>query len=535
MTKQQMDEIETKLTAGLTPNQKAAVETLDRDLELVACAGAGKTKTITHRIINLIAHGVKPENIVAITFTRKAAAEMLGRIYKIGQEVLGNTTGFAGMYIGTIDAFCLKLLQDYKEEYAKYTVLDEVQTRVFLERYERNDQTGFRDSVIDRAFNLNNSYDYESRGYYSDEKFSKKLDIYAGLMSMLNSNWYDKHYRNKWSDDLKEMLGKYNKCLSDHKYFDFSSLIRLMIEDLDPDSDQNRGQMSDFGRMVFEKVKYLTIDEYQDTNPSQEYLTRLFKRYGSANICVVGDADQTIYQFRGSDESNILTFHEKYNARLIHLNEDFRSTEAVIDIASKVIGVAHRNDPSYVSMVRGRIEGAALGYERGDTVWSEFDSFEAEADFIVDRIKELKENGIPYMEMAILFRSRRETDYGRTLVDFQKTMAEKLQAEGIPYIVEGLNNLFLTKEYAAACEIFRYLYEKMARGIPVSKGVWRYGYLSGDDVAEKETEARQCLKEAWLAIDHPIEESGLERSIEQLAAINWEDRKFGHECNMQQI
>ena len=158
MTKQQMDEIETKLTAGLTPNQKAAVETLDRNLELVACAGAGKTKTITHRIINLIAHGVKPENIVAITFTRKAAAEMLGRIYKIGEEILGNTTGFAGMYIGTIDAFCLKLLQDYKEEYANFSVLDEVQTKVFLERYEGKDETGFCESVINKAYNMNHFY-----------------------------------------------------------------------------------------------------------------------------------------------------------------------------------------------------------------------------------------------------------------------------------------------------------------------------------------------------------------------------------------
>ncbi|MCR5338643.1 MAG: ATP-dependent helicase [Lachnospiraceae bacterium] len=535
MTEQLIEQITEKLTNGLTDNQKAAVKTLDQDLELVACAGAGKTKTITHRIINLIAHGVKPENIVAITFTRKAAAEMLGRIYKIGQEVLGNTTGFAGMYIGTIDAFCLKLLQDHKEEYAKYSVLDEVQTRVFLERYERKDQSGFRGSVVDRAFNLNNSYDFESRNHYPDEKFSKKLDIYAGLMAMLNSNWYDRTYRDRWSDDLKEMLRKYNKCLSDHKYFDFSSLIRLMIEELDPDSDQNGGRMSDFGRAVFEKVKYLTIDEYQDTNPCQEHLTWLFKHYGNANICVVGDADQTIYQFRGSDESNILTFHEKYNARLIHLNEDFRSTEAVIDIASKVIGVAHRNDAAYVGMERGQIEGAALAYEPGDTVWSEFETFDQEADFIVNRIKALKEIGIPYMEMAILFRSRRETDYGKTLVDFQKTMAERLQEAGIPYIVEGLNNLFLTKEYDAACEIFRYLFEKMARGIPVSKDVWRYGYLSGDDAAEKETQARRSLKEAWLAIDHPIEESGLDRAIDQLAAIDWENRKYGHECNMQQI
>ena len=91
-------------------------------------------------------------------------------------------------------------------------------------------------------------------------------------------------------------------------------MIRKMIEGLDPESDTNGGQISEFGKKVYERVKYLIIDEYQDTNPSQEYLTGLFKKYGNANLCVVGDADQTIYQFRGSDESNILGFKEKYNA-----------------------------------------------------------------------------------------------------------------------------------------------------------------------------------------------------------------------------
>ena len=128
-------EVKDKLLDGLTEPQQQAVQEITHDLEIVACAGAGKTKTVTHRIIYMIANGVKPENIVAITFTRKAAAEMRGRIYDVGGKILGNTKGFADMYIGTIDAFCLKMLQEYDPEYAKFSVLDEVQTKIFLERY----------------------------------------------------------------------------------------------------------------------------------------------------------------------------------------------------------------------------------------------------------------------------------------------------------------------------------------------------------------------------------------------------------------
>ena len=165
---------------GLTDGQKKAVETINRNLEIIACAGAGKTKTITLRIINLIANGVDPENIVAITFTRKAAEEMRSRIYQAGEKYIGNTIGFAGMFIGTIDAFCLKMLQDNEPEFAKFSVLDEVQVKIFLGKYSRGqDQTGLRGSVIDSARNLFNA---DQRG--------RKLDLYISLMSVLNSCYH---------------------------------------------------------------------------------------------------------------------------------------------------------------------------------------------------------------------------------------------------------------------------------------------------------------------------------------------------------
>lgn len=531
-----------KMLEGLTDSQQEAVKTLDKNLEIIACAGAGKTKTITLRIINLIASGVKPENIVAITFTRKAAAEMKARIYKAGEDYLGNTVGFAGMYIGTIDSFCLKMLQENIPQYAKFSILDEVQTKVFMERYFRrndSDPTGLYNSAIDLAYNLNKSYRHP-------EQYAKKINHYTAFMSMLNNCYFDKNSRRNWSADILRRLNKYNECLKSKKYFDFSSLIREMIEYLDPDSDMNGGTMPEFARKIFDKVKYLIIDEYQDTNPSQEYLVELFHKYGHANLCAVGDDDQTIYQFRGSDDSNILGFEEKYNAKKISLDLDFRSTEAVIDIALKSITKNHIGDNAYSGFTRGIIDGSSLEYEKGDTVYSSFYDFQEESAFITERIRELNASGIPYSEIAVLFRKRKKTYFGNTVIDFQDVLARKLSAEGIPCITEGLNNLSTTPEYKASLETFRYI-DKQFRNLRAENVT-----ALGEDVTTAERQDvvfgnpglaglnnEEKLIYFWKKIDEERGEEnltqGIEEAVEMLHTIDYSTFNYGHEFNMQQI
>lgn len=532
------------LLENLTEDQRECVKCIDKNLEIVACAGAGKTKTITHRILNLIDHGVDPENIVAITFTRKAAAELKGRIYKLGQEKLGSTTGFSNMYIGTIDSFCLKMLQEYKDEYAKFSVLDEIQVKVFLERFAKKEETGFSGSKIDKASNLNDKYGKTKR-------LDKKISLYASLMSILNNCWHDKTYRNRWDDETRQNLKKYNECLRKNYYFDFSGLIREMIENLDPDSDTNNATMPDFAKEVFKRVKYLIIDEYQDTNPAQEYLTELFYKHGKANICVVGDADQTIYQFRGSDDSNILGFKDKFNAEKTELNWNFRSTPAVIDIAATSIANSHIGEADYKRMVRAEGIVTDLEYEEGDTVYGEFTDFDKEAEFIVERVKKLEQLGIPHKEMAVLLRKRARYNYSEVAVDFQVKLASKFKDAGIPYVIESMNNLYSTDEYKASLGIFRYLFEKIARSICINSKKsdktekapdpkFVNGYMNDPNLTEEAKKAKEQvqidkLKNLWLAVGDFIPEDCIDKAIKQLASIDWKTRKYGYDCNMQQI
>lgn len=280
---------------GLSERQREAVETIDDDLEIIACAGAGKTGVVTRRIVNILKlnPGVLPENIVAFTFTKKAAEELKGRINAYGKSVLGHTKGFAHMYVGTIHGFCIRMLQDYIPEFQKFTVLDEIQTKLFVERYY--EECGMQDLELKKYV---------------------ETSLFISVMSVLNENWFE---QDKWDEKTRIAFEKYRNKMYEEKKFDYSLILREMINQLETNCE--------FAEAIKNKVKYLTVDEYQDTNPIQEKLIEILKGF-DANICVVGDDDQTIYQFRGSDPQNILTFKERYNIKkYIVLDKDYRSTE----------------------------------------------------------------------------------------------------------------------------------------------------------------------------------------------------------------
>lgn len=448
------------LLDGLSAMQKKAVEIIDDDLEIIACAGAGKTGVVTRRIVNILKSkpDVLPENIVAFTFTRKAAEELKSRIYEIGKRELGNTKGFAHMYIGTIHGFCIKMLQEYIPEFQKYDVLDEIHTKLFVERYY--DECGMCDL---------------------DLKKYVETDLFISVMNILNENWFE---QDNWNDITKTAFKKYQDKLYAEKKFDYALILREMINQL----ENNR----EFADIIKSKVKYLTVDEYQDINPIQERLIQKVKRFG-ANLCVVGDDDQTIYQFRGSDSRNILTFRDRYEIdNYIVLGENYRSTDGIVDVARRVILNNNNRLPKTME------SSCQTPYDIGDIAYEEREDTELEYEFIASRIDKLHEIGIPYSEMAILLRKKKVSTQ----------IAEKLEEHEIPYVVEGMNELFSTKECQAA------------------KGI--YDYLNGELTATE-------LYQKWLQVDYSFDKKELADCLQVLAVIDIKELKLYSDLNLQQI
>lgn len=448
------------LTKSLSPQQIEAVNAIDEDVEIIACAGAGKTGVVTRRIVNILKNksDILPENIVAFTFTKKAAEELKGRIYSMGEAVLGNTQGFANMYIGTIHGFCLNMLQEFLTEFQSFSVLDEIHIKLFVERYY--EEVGMEDIGLQKYL---------------------ETDLFISIMSVLNENWYD---YSKWSSDVQTAFNKYHEKLYGERFFDYSLILQEMVKQLESNLI--------FREIVANKVKYLTVDEYQDTNPVQERLISLLKELG-ANLCVVGDDDQTIYQFRGSDSNNILTFMQRYNIqKYIFLDTDYRSTEGIVNVAQKVILNNSRRLPKKMQ------SGCKTVYDEGDIVFKETSLPEDEYEFIASNIEKLHDIGIPFSEIAILLRKRK----------IGSDIAEVLEKHNIPFIIEGMNELMYTAECKAAKGIFDYL----------------NGEITSTD-----------LFKFWLDVDYPFDKKYLADALQVLMTMDISKMKYYPDLNLQRI
>ena len=445
---------------NLSEKQIEAVNAIDDDVEIIACAGAGKTGVVTRRIVNILKckPNVSPKNIVAFTFTKKAAEELKSRVYSMGKNVLGDTKGFAEMYIGTIHGFCLSMLQEYITEFQTFTVLDDIHTKLFVERYY--EETGIKDMNLHKYI---------------------ETDLFIKIMSLLNENWNDSA---KWSNKVRTAFNKYKQKMYEERHFDYSLILREMVNQLESNHT--------FRKIISQKVKYLTVDEYQDTNPVQEKLVSLLKDLG-ANLCVVGDDDQTIYQFRGSDSTNILTFMQRYNIKkYILLDTDYRSTSGIVNVARNVIVNNSRRLPKEMQ------SGCSTVYDEGDIAFRECNTAEDEYEFIAKNIEKLHAIGVPYSEMVILLRKR------KVGID----IADILDKHKIPYVIEGMNELMYTQE----C--------KAARGV--------FDYLNGEcDLKE--------LFDKWLAVDYPFDKKELASAFNDLMCLDVSKLKYYSELNLQRI
>ena len=442
-----------------TTAQEAAIGCVDSHLQIIACAGSGKTEVISQRVAELLRQpGVEPRNIVAFTFTEKAAAELKDRILARVAGGGGSAVGLAEMFVGTMHAFALDLLQTHVPDTFKFGVLTDITARLLIDRNSRKSGLTECPTTAEKVPVL--------RRYLHS-------GLYQQVTSVLREGDVD------WEsvpEGVQAAYLSYLQLLGEHAYLDYTQMILWVVELLEADDsdDPAAAQIDDHVRST---LRYLVVDEYQDVNPLQERLIRGLAKHG-ANVCVVGDDDQTIYQWRGSEVGNILTFAGRYpGVRQVTLAENFRSSTGIVDLGRSI---AERL-PAASRLPKDMSAAGHQQWHRGDTLALTFDSPEEEATWICDRIQRLigtgfrdapdtAPRGLSWSDFAVLFRS--------VAKDAGPLVAE-LRNRGIPYVVKGLNRLFESPEIQAVVGIFDYMVDRIdADGL---RQLWSDAALSSGD------------------------------------------------------
>ncbi|MBR0380864.1 MAG: UvrD-helicase domain-containing protein [Eubacterium sp.] len=374
----------------LNPEQKEAVFCTEGPLLMLAGAGSGKTRSLTHRIAYMIEEkGVAPWNILAITFTNKAAQEMRERV----DDLLGYAAG--DVWIATFHATCSRILRRYIDLLGydrNFTI------------YDTSDQQTLMREVI-KEMNL-------------DKKQFPEKGILAVISSAKNECLSPEDYREKLADDYRtlkiaDIYERYQKRLFDNNALDFDDLLVKCVELF----RKYPAVLQDYQ----ERFRYIMIDEYQDTNTVQFLLVSLLaEKY--RNLCVVGDDDQSIYKFRGANIYNILNFEKVFpEARVIRLEQNYRSTKNILQAANEVI--AHNSERKEKRLWTENDTGELVHFK-------EYDNEYEEAEGVVSAIRFLHMRGTPYKDMAILYRTNAQS----------RVFEERLKHKNIPYtIVRGIS------------------------------------------------------------------------------------------------
>lgn len=377
----------------LNNSQLEAVKVLDGPLLILAGAGSGKTRVLTTRVSYLIDQGVDPNSILAITFTNKAAKEMKERVLKI----LGPMA--YQIQISTFHSFGLTIVKENCEllGYKKnFTILDSDDSLTVIKK-------------ILKDFDLDPKI-YNPKGI--------KSQISGAKNELLNPEEYSNYASSEYEKIVLKIYKAYQTKLAINNSLDFDDLLMLPIVLF--------RQNPDVLKKYQEKYKYILIDEYQDTNEAQYTLTKMISaKY--KNICVVGDPDQSIYAFRGSNYRNILNFENDYkNAKTIMLEKNYRSTKNILTVANDVIkNNTARKDKS---LWTDNEDGEKVYYHRSE---NEKD----EAFYVMTQIKDLMKRS-PLKEIAILYRTNAQS----------RNMEEALLRENIPYKVVGSFYFYKRKE-----------------------------------------------------------------------------------------
>lgn len=380
----------------LNENQRKAAEKIEGPVLILAGAGSGKTRTVTYRIAHMIKEkNISPLNILALTFTNKAAREMKER----AEELIGEENSY-NLVVSTFHSFAVRILKTYSERIGygrNFNIYDVDDQKSIITKIKK--EMNIKDDIAPGRI-ANRISKLKEDGVGLDE-VSRQLD----LKIPANQLFYD-------------IYKKYDEVLKANNAMDFSDLLlnarRLLDDKYVLDIIQNRYQ-------------YIVVDEYQDTNNIQyEIINLIAAKY--RNICVVGDEDQSIYAFRGANIENILNFEKDYpDAYTIKLERNYRSTKRILDTANELI----RNNKSSKGkkLWTDGSEGEKIKIFNAKTPYDE-------AEFIVKEIKAKSKSGVDYKDMTILYRTNAQS----------RVLEEKLLEGNVPYKIYGGMQFFQRKE-----------------------------------------------------------------------------------------
>jgi len=381
-----------------SPEQQEAIDYRDGHLQIVACAGAGKTEVVSRRIVRLLREGCHPESIIAFTFTEKAAGELKARIVRhVKQEMARTSTSMlASMFVGTTHSYCLSILRDHVSQLAAYDVIDPHRLTGLISReWDR--------LCLDRL---------------SVEGRWATVQTFLDTVAVVDNELLDpKGFQNT---PFHECYLRFLALLQDYRLLTFGQLISRAVREL---------RVGSLRETIRAQVRYVVVDEYQDINPAQEELILLLAE-APATICVVGDDDQSIYQWRGAQVENIMTFVDRYpGSYQASIPKNRRSKPQIIKTANRIS-----------KKIEPRIAKSMLEHRPGkqdEVVAWIAESPEEEAHIVAQTIARIVEQGYHWKDISVLLRSVRTSS---------RPFIEAFELRGIPYRCAGRTGLFLQPE-----------------------------------------------------------------------------------------
>jgi DNA helicase-2/ATP-dependent DNA helicase PcrA len=426
-------------------------------MQIIASAGSGKTEVVSQRVAHLLASGEPADSIVAFTFTERAAEELRDRIAARVEEQVGRDAldRLGGLFVGTIHAYCFRLLQQRVPRYETYDVLDENRLTAFLSRVAR--RLGIK------------QLDPRDRLFASIAIFLKNFDVVENELLDPES----------MPEPFRGVLLDYYAALERYRLLTYGQQIVCAVSEL---------ERSDLRDQVHANLRHLIVDEYQDVNPAQERLIELLAG-PKVELCVVGDDDQAIYQWRGSDVSNIVGFRERYpEVATFELTTNRRSRPQIIEVANGFARtIPDRLDKEMKPSRPAGDGGPAVA------VWDAPTEAE-EAERIALTIRELADRGVPYRDMAVLVRGR--TSYPALL--------DKFAEHGIPVQTGGRTGLFEQPEARTLGRAICWLTdigwrEGYAYGAPVKWSDLIGEFVAVFDLAPRHRQQLEHLLRSWKA------------------------------------